>query len=122
MVGGLVLSSSFSISTVLATGISTSGNISGVNVNATGNITAGGVSTPGSMSAGSYTGGAFQGNGVNCPNYGIAGAGFNPYVSGVQYYGHSDDLTIRDGNGNYCTINGNAMRLSFRGGAYVRLI
>jgi hypothetical protein len=118
----LQMSDGFGSSSVKTTGISTSGSLSGASLAVTGNISGGGVSTLGTMQAGGYTGGAFAGSGVNCPLYGVAAAGFNPYVSGVQYFGHSDDLTIRDSLGNYCTINGSAMRLSFRGGAYVGLI
>jgi hypothetical protein len=39
----------------------------------------------------------FRGAGVYCPNYGVTAAGFNPYASGVQYFGAT--LTFKDFNG-----------------------
>ncbi|HWQ55919.1 MAG TPA: hypothetical protein VN442_19680, partial [Bryobacteraceae bacterium] len=42
--------------------------------------------------------GQFVGAGVNCPSYGVAAAGFNPNVGGLQYYGRSGTFYDRDGN------------------------
>jgi hypothetical protein len=64
----------------------------------------------------------FVGFGVSCPSYGVAAAGFNPYVGGTQYYGQSLDITILDSGGGYCKLNGAASRLSYKGGSFVGLI
>ena len=52
------------------------------------------------------TSGTFVGAGVLCPLYGIAGAGFNPYVSGVQYFGQTLAYQILDTNGGLHTVKG----------------
>jgi len=51
--------------------------------------------------------GQFIGVGVNCPSYGVAASGFNPYVSGSQYYGVAsvDKWVMRSVGGSSQTIN-----------------
>ena len=36
--------------------------------------------------------GQFVGAGVNTPLYGLAAAGFNPIISGTQYYGGTEQI------------------------------
>jgi hypothetical protein len=69
--------------------------------------------------------GQFVGAGVICTGYGVAAAGFNPYVSGTQYYGSTSDvaLTVNVGGTDYSVkVNGSVKSLSFKGGAYVGAI
>jgi hypothetical protein len=86
-------------------GFNTSG---GTVINGDGVFVGNGFNVPGqcfvgsTVQAGAYYGGDFRGNGVNCPDYGIAGAGFNPYYGG-QYYGGTffggDVVTIQTSAG-----------------------
>ena len=95
-----------------------SGNFVGTGVQVSGNIQTGTsfngptgqtwIDSNGNHSGTSYkvgattvisTVGAFVGAGVNCPNNGIAGAGFNPFVGGTQWNGvPSASFTTADGH------------------------
>jgi hypothetical protein len=62
--------------------------------------------------------GTFVGAGVNCPSSGICGAGFNPYVGGIQYTGQSYTLNFSGG----FTVNGVTYHnIIFAGGVFVGL-
>lgn len=50
----------------------------------------------------------FVGNGVVCPLYGVQAAGFNPYVSGVPYYGVTS-ATFTTVDGKTVTVKGGAI-------------
>jgi hypothetical protein len=50
--------------------------------------------------------GQFVGTGVYCPSYGVAAAGFNPFVGGTQYYGQNLTYQISDTNGGLHTVKG----------------
>ena len=67
------------------------GTVTGT-INSTAQIT----TTASVSAAGGYTGGAFTGQGVNCPSYGIGGAGFNP----AGYTGQTYNVAFRDNAGN----------------------
>lgn len=58
------------------------------------------------------SGGVFVGAGVNTPAYGHAASGFNPYVSGVQYYGYA--------SGTFTTVDGKTATV--KGGIIVDLV
>lgn len=45
------------------------------------------------------TSGQFVGLGINCPSYGVAASGFDPYYSGTQYYGQNlGAVSVRRGD------------------------
>jgi hypothetical protein len=109
LVGGLIQGTTLT-STGQVNGSTFQGGVfQGSSVSVTGNITASGNLTCDQINFNQLntrspamnvinSAGEFVGAGVYCINYGIAGAGFNPYVSGTQYFGvASGSFTTADG-------------------------
>jgi hypothetical protein len=54
--------------------------------------------------------GQFVGAGVNTPLYGLAAAGFNPIISGTQYYGGTQTIVV------------GGVTFTFKGGAFISAV
>ena len=83
--------------------INSSGQFVGASINTAGSVACASVSCVGSVACNTLTvggvscinsSGVFTGAGVLCYSNGITCTGFNPYISGTQYYGANTSFVI----------------------------
>lgn len=114
---------------ITGSSVNVSGTVSGAGLSISGAVTFGALncSSVNASAATGYTGGSFQGSGVLCNGFGVAGSGFNIRSPGVSYDGATVDVHFQYTGSMFLDLyyggaNVGAKKLKFVGGVLVGFV